>query len=156
GASSRISPPAAHSFPQEAPSMVVSASNVSSLCTGPDIALVMSSRPPELNHLTHSPLKRLIDRARNPSDKAHDRTLSKARAKSRRWDKGTATPDADVKSQVISDALKSVESRLARLEESLTRAAARPKLKTKKVRRAGHRATRAKVRKSLARHKSLH
>jgi hypothetical protein len=68
----------------------------------------------------------------------------------------TATSDLILKSQVIADALKSFQSRLARLEESPTQAVAGPKLKTKRIRQAGHRATRAEVRKSLARHKSLH
>jgi hypothetical protein len=135
--------------------MVISASKVSSLCTGPEIALVMASRPPELNQLTHSQLKRLIARARKMSDKWQDRARSKARAKSRKFGSGSAPPRLTLKSQVISDALKSFEARLARLAESPVAAAARPKPKSKRIRQAGHRATRANVRKSLAGHKSL-
>ena len=72
--------------------MNVSASKVSTLCTSSELALVMASRPPELNRHTHAELKRLVLRARKLCDKASDQGRSKARAKSRRFGAGSVAP----------------------------------------------------------------
>lgn len=134
--------------------MVVSASKVSTLCTSSELALVMASRPPELNRLTPAELKRLVVRARKLCDKASDQGRSQARAKSRQLGAGSVAPRTLVKSQVFADALRSFETRLAKLEPAPTGAGAPARPKTKKIRNASHRATRAKVRKGLAAHEA--
>jgi len=133
--------------------MTVSASKVSSLCTGSEIALVKASRQPELDRLTAAELKRLALRARKLSGKSQDVGRSQARAKSRRVGSGSVAARSLLKIQVFSDALQSFERRLAQLEHLPAPAVAGPRPKTKRVRNASHRATRAKVRKKLAGHK---
>jgi hypothetical protein len=133
--------------------MIVPASKVVSLCTSSELALVMASRPPELSHLTPLQLKRLARRTRKLFDKSQDQGRSQARKKSRQMGSGSAPTRTLLKTQVLSDALKSFEARLARLEASAAPAADRPALKTKNIRNAGHRATRARIRKDLAGHK---
>jgi hypothetical protein len=134
--------------------MIVTTSKVNSLCTSSEIALVKASRPPELNQLKHSELKRLALRARKLVDKAHDQGRSQARAKSRQMGSGSTAARTLLKTRVLSDALKSFEAWLARLDAPAAPAAAGPRPKTKKIRNAAHRATRAKIRKSLAGHKA--
>jgi hypothetical protein len=133
--------------------MTVSASKVSSLCSSSEIALVKASRHPELNQLTAPELKRLALRARKLSGKSQGLARSQARAKSRRLGTGSVAARSLLKIQVFSDALQSLERRLAQLEHLPVPAAAKSRPKTKKVRNASHRATRAKVRKKLAGHK---
>jgi hypothetical protein len=132
--------------------MTVSTAKVSTLCTSSELALVMSSRPPELSQLSQFELKRLAIRARNLCDKSLDQGRSQARAKSRRMGSGSVAERTLLKKQIFADALKSFEARLAKLEAAAAPAAARPRPKTKKIRNASHRATRAKVRKGLAAH----
>lgn len=131
--------------------MTVSASKVSSLCTISEIQLVRASRRPELYQLTHSQLKRFTIRARKLADKWQDQSRGQARKLSRQFGSGLAATNARLKAQVFSEALKSFAARLAHLEP-VSPAPNMSKPKTKKVRNAGHRATRAKVRKALAAH----
>ena len=134
--------------------MIVTTSKVNSLCTRSELALVMASRQPGLSQLNHSELKRLARRARKLVDKAQDQGRSQARKKSRQMGSGSAATRTLLKTRVLSDALRSLEARLARREASPSLAAAGPRPKTKRTRAAGHRAARAKVRKSLAGHKT--
>jgi hypothetical protein len=132
--------------------MIVSSSKVGTLCTSSELALVMASRPPRLNRLTHADLKRLALRARRLCEKASDQGRGQARTKSRRLGAGSVAPRTLLKSQAFADALRSFETRLAKLEPAPIGAGARARPKTKKIRSASHRATRAAVRKGLAAH----
>ena len=133
--------------------MIVSASKVSTLCTSSELALVMASRQPELNRLTPAQLKSLSLRARKLFEKANDQGRSQARAKSRKLGAGSVAPRTLLKSQVFADALHSFEARRTKLEATPAGAGAGARPKTKKIRNASHRATRASVRKGLASHK---
>lgn len=132
--------------------MTVSASKVSTLCTSSELALVMASRPPELKRLTPAQLKSLTLRARKLRDKASDQGRSQARAKSRKLGTGSVATRTLLKTQVFADALQSFETRLAQLDGAPATVGAKAKPKTKKIRNASHRATRASVRKKLAAH----
>ena len=130
--------------------MAVSATQVSTLCTGSEILLVRASRPPELNLLSPAELKRLAVRARKLADKWLDQSRREARIMSRQVGSGATRKNTRLKVQIFTDAHKSFAARLAKFE--LAPAAVKSPRKTKKVRNAGHRAARAKVRKALARH----
>jgi hypothetical protein len=132
--------------------MIVSASKVSTLCSSSELALVMASRQPELNRLTPAQLKSLALRARKLFEKANDQGRNQARAKSRKLGAGLVAPRTVLKSQVFADALHSFEARRTKLEATPTGSGAATRPKTKKVRNASHRATRASVRKKLAAH----
>ncbi len=132
--------------------MVVSASKVRSLCTDSEFALICASRQPELNQLPGAELKRLALRARKLVVKWEDQSRKQARTVSRVAGTGAAAANTRLKTQVFADALKSFAARLAQLDASATAASGKAKSKPKKVRNAGHRRTRAKLRKSLAAH----
>ena len=131
--------------------MAVPKSKVTELCTSTELALVMASRRPQLNQLTLAEVKRLAIRARKLSDKATDQGRAQARAKSAVVGAGIVPTRTQLKSQVFADALTIFEARQAKLEAASAGAtASTAPAKSKAVRAAGHRATRAKVRKSLA------
>jgi hypothetical protein len=130
--------------------MTISETKLSALCNSSEIQVVRASRRPELNQLTHAELKRLAARARKLADKWHGQSRSQARKISRQVGSGLSSRNTSLKSQVFSEALHAIGARLAELETPAQgRAKSRPK--TRKIRNAGHRATRAKVRKGLAR-----
>jgi hypothetical protein len=131
--------------------MTVSETKLSALCNSSEIQVVRASRRPELNQLTHAELKRLAARARKLADKWQGQSRSRARKMSRQIGSGISTRNTSLKSQVFSEALRAIGVRLAELEAPAP-GTAKSRPKTKKLRNAGHRATRAKVRKSLARH----
>jgi hypothetical protein len=138
---------------QDHSAMIVSVAKLSTICSSSEIALVRSSRKPEMNQLTPVELKRLAVRARKLFDKSLDQGRTQARAKSRVFGSGSVAQRTQLRKQVFSEALKNFEARLAQLDATPAASAVKTKPKTKKVRSAGHRATRAKVRKSLARQK---
>lgn len=142
-------------IPESSP-MVVSASKVSSFCSSSEIALVMASRPPELNRLTSSQLKQLIARARKLCDKSQDKGRKQARTKSRLIGSGSTAIRTLLKTEIFAAALRSFESRLAKLAEAPETSADKPRRKSKRARTAAHRSTRAQVRKSLARQQTNH
>ncbi len=129
--------------------MIVPASKVKALCSASETALVRSSRKPQLEQLSATELKRLSARARKLFDKWQALGREQARARSRA---GTPKSDASntaLKTQIFRDALTSFEARLAKLAKSAESTAKKSKPKTKKVRAAAHRATRAAVRKGM-------
>ena len=131
--------------------MAISAAKVSSLCNNSELQLVQASRSPELNRLSHAELKRLAARARKLADKWLGQYRSQARIRSRQTGTGAAASNTRLKAQVFSDAFRNMQARLAELDAPVA-AGAKSRPKTKKVRNASHRKTRAKVRKALARH----
>jgi hypothetical protein len=131
--------------------MAISTAKISSLCNDSEILLVRASRPPELNQLSHAELKRLAGRARKLADKWLSQYRSQARARSRQTGSGTSASNTRLKAQVFSDAFRNMKERLAELDAPAA-GGAKSRSKTKRVRTAGHRKTRAKVRKALARH----
>jgi hypothetical protein len=130
--------------------MIVSATQVSTLCNSSELLLVRASRQPELHQLSHADLKRLTIRARKLADKWLDQSRSASRKLNRQAGSGAPPRGTKLKAQIFSDALKSLTARLAQFEGTPAVATSQPK--TKKSRNASHRKTRAKVRKALARH----
>ena len=134
--------------------MVIPVAKVKTLCSSSELTLVLASRRPELNKLTPADLKRFVIRARKLCDKSSDLGRSQARVKSREHGAGSVPTRTHLKSQVFADALLSFETRLAKLEVAAADAGAPAASKTKKIRNATHRATRATVRKGLAARKA--
>jgi hypothetical protein len=131
--------------------MTVSETKLSALCNSSEIQVVRASRRPELNQLSHAELKRLAARARKLADKWQGQSRSQARKLSRQVGSGHSTRNTSLKSQVFFEALRAIGARLAELEAPAP-GTVKSRPKTKTVRNAGHRATRAKTRKALARH----
>ncbi len=129
--------------------MTVSAAKVRSLCTTSETALVRASRKPELEQLSPAVLRRNAQLARKLFDKWQDLGRSQSRATGRKTGAGAVDPNTAVKAEIFRDALNSFETRLAKADESASPAAKKPKSKTKRMRSAEHRSTRAAVRKGL-------
>src|SRR5262245_11297768 len=131
--------------------MAIAAAKINSLCNNSEMLLVRASRPPELNHLSHSELKRLAARTRKLADKWLSQYRGQARTRSRQTGSGAAVSNTRLKAQVFSDAFRKMQARLAELDAPAA-GVSKARLKTRKSRNATHRKTRAKVRKALARH----
>jgi hypothetical protein len=132
--------------------MTIPISQVKSLCTDSELALVQASRRPQLQTLDRAQLKRHSQRARKLFDKWQGLTRSQGRAQSRQ----VGFPDPDTASQqkvqIFQDALQNFDAQLAKLEAAGEKAAASKRSGTtpKSVRAAEHREGRGQVRKKLA------
>ncbi len=130
--------------------MTIPASKVRTLCSTAEAALVRASRKPELEQLTPAQLKRLANQAKKLSDKWADLGRTQSRARNRKVGFGDVDANTKLKAQIFSDALASLEAKLAKAEKSTVSATKTLKPKTKKDRNADHRSDRAAVRKGLA------
>lgn len=131
--------------------MTVPLAKVKSLCSDPEVNLVKASRRPVIGNLSVAQTRRSIDRAKKYVDKWRDQGRSQSRAHSNKVgfpDKGTRT---QTKIQIFEEALAKFQERLDKLEAS--GAESQPETRTtrpKPARTAGHRSSRAEVRKQLS------
>jgi hypothetical protein len=130
--------------------MPVPAAKIKAICTESELALVRASRKPELEELTQAAVKRLAVRARKSFDKWQDLSRGQARTKTREVGAGSTDPNTLLKVQIFRDALTNFETKLAKFAGSDGAGAKQAQPKAKRARAAEHRATRATVRKDLA------
>jgi hypothetical protein len=90
------------------------------LFTGPELLLLRSSMPSEINAFTAARLRTLIKRTRRVSDKYRDLVRRQLRARKRRTSRGGVSEQSNVRTQrkarLLAEALDRFENRLRRLE----------------------------------------
>jgi hypothetical protein len=137
----------------ESIAMAVRMSQVKSVCTANEVALVAASRKPLLETLSPAELKRSARRARTLFDKWQGQARTQARAKRQKEGFGEEQARTQSKVDIFQEALRNFEKRLATVEKASAGKGARGKSaggKPKKARSAGHRSARADVRSQLA------
>jgi hypothetical protein len=139
--------------------MSIPLTQVKSLSTASELALVKSSRRPELNKLTAAQLKQRAERARRLFDKWQKQSRSQSRERLSAGKAGDALTRTEAKIQIFRDALDAFEKRLAEVEKTdlLTGAGAKAAGKARPARHgsAVHRAARAESRAELKKVKQV-
>jgi hypothetical protein len=131
--------------------MAIRMSEVKSLCTPNEVALVEASRKPRLEELSAGQLRQQAVRARKLADKWRDLSRSQSRARSRQVGVSKEESRSTRKEEIFTEALASFEARLAKVAPE--GAAKTTPGKPKQVRAQGHRASRAETRKLLRKEK---
>jgi hypothetical protein len=127
--------------------MSIAASKVRTICTSSEAALVRASRRPQIAQLSHADVRRLSNRARKLFDKWQGLSRAQSRGRSRAKGLGESAANTQLKTEIFRDALESLNARLAALDGSGNpKGSAR---KTKRSRRAEHRAARAATRQGM-------
>jgi hypothetical protein len=121
------------------------------LCNANELSLLRVSSPSEIGKLTPAQLKQKITRARTLRDKWTDQARSQRRAtqSAQRSRQTGANARSVEKAELFAEALKKLESQLARLEAKGKPAGAAPKKLAPRARSATHRADRAEIRDAL-------
>jgi hypothetical protein len=131
--------------------MAIRMSEVKSLCTPNEVALVEASRKPRLEALSAGQLRQQAVRARKLADKWRDLSRSQSRAHGRTVGVSKEESRSTRKEEIFTEAVASFEARLAKVAPE--GAAKTTPGKPKQVRAQGHRASRAETRKLLRKEK---
>jgi hypothetical protein len=131
--------------------MAIRMSEVKSLCTPNEVALVEASRKPRLEELSAGQLRQQAVRARKLADKWRDLSRSQSRARSQQVGVSKEESRSTRKEEIFTEALASFEARLAKVAPE--GAAKSTPGQPKQVRAQGHRASRAETRKLLRKEK---
>jgi hypothetical protein len=131
--------------------MAIRMSEVKSLCTPQEIALVEASRKPQLEALSAGQLRQQAARARKLADKWRDLSRSQSRAHGRQVGVSKDESRSTRKEEILREALASFEARLAKIAPE--GAAKVTPGQPKPVRAQEHRASRAETRKVLRKEK---
>jgi hypothetical protein len=133
--------------------MAIRLSELKSLCTPSELALVRASRKPELAKLEPAQLQRHARRARKLFDKWQDLSRQQARSRSRQAGFPDLNTRTQLKVRVFQEALQSLEAEGARRQSAGSAAGGKPAaIKPKRIRTQEHRKTRARVRAQLTTH----
>ncbi len=131
--------------------MTVRMTQVKALCTDSELALVKSSRNPELRRLTLAQTKQFSQRARKLFDKWQGQSRSQSRAQSRQVGFPDQETNTQLKAQIFEEALAAFESQREKLSAAAEgEVAKKAAAKSKKLRAVEHRAARASVRATLS------